>query len=184
MNLTLQGWGIRSNDEASSRRGIWRASPGSWRGSEQVLPRQNSKKSQKEVSAAALLKRLEGKVPNQVSVLGENIMSQFVFLYRGGQRSDSPEQSEKVMQKWVDWMQELAQRGHMKDRGQPLELQGKVVKGKQKVITDGPYAESKDLVGGYTLIEAKDLAQAAELSKGCPIFETDGVVEVRPVMEM
>ena len=111
-------------------------------------------------------------------------MSEYVFLYRGGQRSDSPEQSERVMQKWIAWMKDLAEKGHMKDRGQPLELQGKVVRGKDKLVTDGPYAESKDLVGGYTLIEAKDLSQAAELSKGCPIFEFGGLVEVRPVMKM
>jgi hypothetical protein len=60
-----------------------------------------------------------------------------------------------------------------------------VVKGKQKkTVTDGPYAEAKDLVGGYTLVEAKDLAHAAELSMGCPIFERGGFVEVRPVMKM
>jgi hypothetical protein len=111
-------------------------------------------------------------------------MSEFVFLYRGGERANSPAEGEKVMQKWVAWMTELGQNGHMKDRGQPLEETGKVVRGKQKVVTDGPYTESKDLVGGYTLIEAKDLAQAAELSKGCPIFETGGLVEIRPVMEM
>jgi hypothetical protein len=111
-------------------------------------------------------------------------MSQYLYLYRGGQRADSPEQAEREMQKWVAWMQDLAQKGHLKERGQPLEREGKVVKGKQKIVTDGPYAESKDLVGGYTLIEAKDLSQAAELSKGCPIFETDGLVEVRPVMLM
>lgn len=111
-------------------------------------------------------------------------MSEFVYLYRGGVRSDSPEQSERIMQKWVAWMKELGEKGHLKDRGQPLELTGKVVAGKQKVVTDGPYAESKDLVGGFSLVEAKDLAQAAELSKGCPIFESGGLVEVRPVMNM
>jgi len=52
------------------------------------------------------------------------------------------------------------------------------------VVTDGPYAESKDVIGGYTLIEAKDLAEAVELSKGCPILERDGAVEVRPVMKL
>jgi hypothetical protein len=111
-------------------------------------------------------------------------MSEFVFLYRGGERTQSPEQSEKQMQKWVAWMKELGEKGHIKDRGQPLDPAGKVVRGKQKVVTDGPYPESKDIVGGYTLIEAKDLSHAAELSKGCPIFEFDGLVEVRPVMEM
>jgi len=111
-------------------------------------------------------------------------VSEYVFLYRGGERGASPEQSEQIMQKWVAWMGDLANRGFMKDRGQPLELEGKVVRGKDKVVTDGPYAEAKDLIGGYTLIEAKDLAHAAELSKGCPIFERGGFVEVRPVMKM
>jgi len=112
-------------------------------------------------------------------------VSEFVYLYRGGDGpSDSPEQGEQQMQKWVAWMQQLGEKGHMKDRGQPLERTGKVVRGKDKTITDGPYAETKDLVGGYTLIEAKDLSQAAELSKGCPIFEYGGIVEVRPVMKM
>jgi len=111
-------------------------------------------------------------------------MSEFVYLYRGGERSDSPAQAEKEMQKWVAWMEDLGKQGHLKDRGQPLDREGKVVRGKQKVVTDGPYTESKDLVGGYTLVEAKDLAQAAELSKGCPIFDNGGFVEVRPVMEM
>ena len=113
-------------------------------------------------------------------------MSEFVFLYRGGQRSDSPQQAEQVMQNWVAWMKDLGEKGYIKDRGQPLELTGKVVRtnGKQRVVTDGPYPESKDLVGGYTLIEAKDLGEAAEISKGCPIFESGGLVEVRPVMEM
>jgi hypothetical protein len=111
-------------------------------------------------------------------------MSQFLYIYRGGQRSDSPAEGERVMQKWVAWMEELGKKGNLADRGQPLDPAGKVVRGKDKVVTDGPYAESKDLVGGYTLVEAKDLSQAAELSKGCPIFESGGLVEVRPVMEM
>jgi hypothetical protein len=111
-------------------------------------------------------------------------MSEFVYLYRGGQRPESPAEGEKQMQRWVGWLQDLANNGHIKDRGQPLEHEGKVVRGKQRTVTDGPYPESKDIVGGYTLIEAKDLTQAAELAAGCPIFETDGLVEVRPVMKM
>ncbi|MDP9018066.1 MAG: YciI family protein [Candidatus Eremiobacteraeota bacterium] len=110
-------------------------------------------------------------------------MSEFVYLYRGGGRPSSPAEGEQIMEKWTAWMQELAAKGHIKDRGQPLEGEGKVVRART-AITDGPYAESKDLVGGYTLIEAKDLTQAAELAGGCPIFERGGLVEVRPVMKM
>jgi hypothetical protein len=89
-----------------------------------------------------------------------------------------------MMQKWMAWLKDLGDKGHIKDQGQPLERAGKLVKGKQKTVTDGPFAEAKDVIGGYTLIEARDLNQAVELSKGCPIFEADGAVEVRPVMKM
>jgi hypothetical protein len=88
------------------------------------------------------------------------------------------------MQKWMAWFKELGDKGHVKNIGQPLERTGKLVKGKSKTITDGPFAETKDVIGGYSLIEARDLEQAVELSKECPIFETDGGVEVRPVMKM
>ena len=111
-------------------------------------------------------------------------MSEFLYVYRGGNRADSsPEQMQQVMQKWVAWLQGLAEKGHLKDRGHPLEATGKLVSSRGKNVTDGPYAE-KDLVGGYSLIEARDLAQATELSKGCPILEGDGAVEIRPIMQM
>lgn len=111
-------------------------------------------------------------------------MSEFLYVYRGGQHGpSSPEQMQQVMQKWVTWMQGLAEKGHLKDRGHPLEPDGKLVSGNGKSVTDGPYAE-KDLVGGFSLVEARDLSQAAELSKGCPILERGGSVEVRPIMKM
>ena len=111
-------------------------------------------------------------------------MSEYLYVYRGGQRAQSsPEQMQQVMQKWMAWMQGLAEKGHLKDRGHPLEYDGKLVSGAAKTVTDGPYAE-KDLVGGFSLIEARDLAQATELSKGCPILERGGSVEVRPIMRM
>lgn len=108
-------------------------------------------------------------------------MSEFLYLYRGGEAGRSPERMQQMMQKWMTWLKELADKGHVKDQGQALERSGKLVKGKQKAVTDGPFAEAKDVVGGYTLIEARDLGQAVELSKGCPIFEVDGAVEVRPI---
>src|SRR5882757_6993728 len=92
-------------------------------------------------------------------------MSEFLYIYRGGVRDirkQSPEEMQQVMQKWMTWMQGLAEKGHLKDRGHPLEPQGKLVSGGGKNVTDGPYAE-KDLVGGYSLIEAKDLALAEDV---------------------
>ena len=113
-------------------------------------------------------------------------MSEYLFLYRGGSRPESPSDGEKVMQQWATWLQDLASKGYLKDQGQPLEAEGKVVRGKNGsgAITDGPYPESKDIVGGFTLIEAKDINQASELARGCPILERGGLVEVRPIMKM
>jgi len=108
-------------------------------------------------------------------------MSEFTFLFRGRETSGSPEQRQRHLEKWVAWFKDLGAKGHVKDPGHPLEGTGKVIKGKQKDLNDGPYAEAKDVVGGYMLIEAKDLQHAAELAKGCPILEVGGSVEVRPI---
>jgi len=109
-------------------------------------------------------------------------MSEFVMLFRGDQPLASPDQMQQQMQRWGEWMKELKEKGYFKG-GQPLERGGHVVN-RQKVVTDGPYAEAKDLIGGFMLIEVKDLEQASEVAKGCPIFSTGGFVEVRPVMKM
>jgi hypothetical protein len=95
----------------------------------------------------------------------------------------TPERAQRSMQVWLAWIRELEAKGHLKDPGQPLERAGKVVRGSKKVVTDGPYLEAKDLVLGFIIIEARDLAQAVELSTGCPIVEGGGSVEIRPVMK-
>jgi hypothetical protein len=111
-------------------------------------------------------------------------MSEFTYLFRGRETSASPEDMQKTMEKWVAWFKELGANGHIKDPGHPLEHTGKVVKGKQKTVNDGPYAEAKDVVGGFVVIDAKDIDQAVELSKGCPILEVGGSVEVRPIQKL
>jgi hypothetical protein len=113
-------------------------------------------------------------------------MSEFVYLFRA---SDSvrqaamgtPERAQQAIQSWLAWIRELEAKGHLKHPGQPLDVAGKVVRGKNKIVTDGPYVETKDLVLGFIVVEARDLAQAAELAKGCPMLEGDGSVEIRPV---
>src|SRR5215831_17453433 len=116
-------------------------------------------------------------------------MSQFLYLYRMSSTArqeamGTPERAQQNMQRWMAWMRDLDAKGHLKDRGQPLERAGKVVRGQQKTVSDGPYAEAKDLVGGFTIVEARDIDQAVELSRGCPILEGGGSVEIRPVMKM
>jgi hypothetical protein len=113
-------------------------------------------------------------------------MSEFVFLFRSTETEQreamrTPERAQKSLQTWLAWIRELEAKGHLKDPGQPLEPTGKVVRGKKKMVTDGPYAETKDLLLGFIVIEARDLAHAVELSTGCPIVEGGGSVEIRPV---
>ena len=109
-------------------------------------------------------------------------MSEFTFLFRGNDLAAlSPEQMQKFSQKWFAWRKDIGDKGHIKEDGNPLEQTGRVVKGKDKNVHDGPYAEAKDIVNGYTLIEAEDLSQATEIAKACPILELGGSVEVRPV---
>jgi hypothetical protein len=110
-------------------------------------------------------------------------MSEFVYLFRGpGPSGFSPQQMQAHLQRWREWIKDLTTRGYIKDPGQPLERAGKLVKGR-KAVTDGPYAE-KDVVAGYMLIDARDIEEAAELSENCPMIDTGGTVEVRPVARL
>lgn len=111
-------------------------------------------------------------------------MTEFTFLFRGRPGFTSADEAQKTTQKWVAWFKEMGAAGVIKDPGHPLQATGAVVKGKDKAVNDGPFAEAKDVVGGYSLIAAKDLAHAVELAKGCPILETGGSVEVREVQQI
>jgi hypothetical protein len=114
-------------------------------------------------------------------------MSDFVFLFRASdaesrENMGTPERAQETMQVWLAWIRDLEAKGHLKSRGEPLDRVGKVVK--NKTITDGPYVEGKDMVLGFLIIQARDLEQATELAKGCPMVQGGGSVEVRPVSAM
>ncbi|MGQ0571409.1 MAG: YciI family protein [Armatimonadota bacterium] len=110
-------------------------------------------------------------------------MKDYLYLFRGGNAGTSPEERQKSMQRWGAWIEQLSKAGKSKG-GFPLESGGKVVSGQNKLVTDGPFAESKEGVGGYLIVTANDLTDAVEISKGCPIFAEGGVVEIRPIMPM
>jgi len=110
-------------------------------------------------------------------------MSEFLYLYRGGKRPATPAEAQQEMQRWMTWLKDLGEKGFVKAQGEPLDRTGKLVSGQSKVVTDGPFVE-KDMVGGYTVIQAKDLGHATELAMGCPIFEGGGQVEIRPILKM
>ncbi len=110
-------------------------------------------------------------------------MKEFMYLFRGGMSNPSPEEIQRSMQRWGAWIQDLSKAGKFKS-GLPLERGGKVVAGQHKLVTDGPFSESKEGVGGYLIVAATDMAEAVDIAKGCPIFAEGGVVEVRTILPM
>lgn len=109
-----------------------------------------------------------------------------MFLFRGGHThphnaNDSKEAMDYI-QSWVSWMQSLGQKGILVG-GESLHLTGKQVNGKSKVVTEGPFIVDKEMVGGYLIVNAKDINEAVEISKGCPIFVENGKVEVRQIQK-
>ena len=115
-------------------------------------------------------------------------MAKFMFIFRGGgyagSASPSPTELQEHLAKWNAWTHEMHAAGKLA-LGQPLAYPpaGKTLRGRDRVVTDGPYAESKDLVSGIVVVEVASLDEAAELARGCPIFELDGSVEVRTALE-
>ncbi len=112
-------------------------------------------------------------------------MKDYLLLFRGGLdfSTATPEQLQQAMMKWRSWVEQLTSEGRY-NGGHRLDRSGTVLKGNQKQLTDGPYTESKEIVGGYVSIRAEDKQQAIEIAKGCPIFNYDGIVEIREIAKM
>jgi len=109
-------------------------------------------------------------------------MKDYLFLFRGGLNfaTAAAEELQQAMTKWKTWMDQLTKEGKY-NGGDRLTRNGSVMKGKDRTIIDGPFSEGKEVVGGYISIKASDLSEALEIAKGCPIFNYDGIVEVREV---
>lgn len=115
-------------------------------------------------------------------------MKEYLLLFRGGEAArtreqQSPEAWQKHMAKWMQWMQSLAEQGKF-GGAQPLTADGKVLSGGGNTLTDGPYAEGKEIIGGYLICKVNNYEEATEIAKGCPIFEYDGIVEIREISSM
>lgn len=107
----------------------------------------------------------------------------FMYLLRGGiaESTLSPEQMQTMLQEYRAYIQRLRDGGHF-IAGEPLEEAGRVLSGERgRRVTDGPFTETKEAVGGYFLVRAQDLEEAVELSRDCPIFAHGGELEVRPI---
>lgn len=104
-----------------------------------------------------------------------------LFEHEDAYKDMSPEDYQAEFEAHGKWIQEL---GEHYVSGEPLEHAAKSVRGKDKLVTDGPFVEAKELVSGFYILNASSLDEATELSKGCPILRLGGCVEVREIMKM
>jgi hypothetical protein len=112
-------------------------------------------------------------------------MEKFMFIFHGGMSDNpSPDQMQANMGKWMAWIDKLAKQDQYV-AGEPLLPGGKLLSGAGgKNVTDGPYTEGKEVVGGFFIVNANDINEAVGIAKECPDFELGGTVQVRQVMKM
>ena len=107
-------------------------------------------------------------------------MAKFLFVYRRAGDTMSkmtPQQLEESMKKWGAWIDEGLRKGWMLDPGDGLTDEGRVVR--SQVVMDGPFVEAKEVVGGFSIVQADSIDAAAQLAKGCPGLQSGAQVEVR-----
>jgi hypothetical protein len=115
-------------------------------------------------------------------------MKEFMLLIRteGDHLNNlSPEQQQQHLEKVMAYMGGLMKNGKLKS-AQPLEMEGTIISGGKGKLKDGPYNETKEVIAGYFLIQAKDLEEAKQIAMENPVFE-DGSharIEVRPIKVM
>jgi len=112
-----------------------------------------------------------------------NSTSEYLLLFRGSDwdQNLSPAELQNAMSDFLGWFERLQTEGILK-AGQPLLPDARIVSGKNgRTVADGPFAESKEAIGGYFLIKAESFDDAVTIAQQCPILEHGSAVEVRPV---
>ena len=102
-------------------------------------------------------------------------MAKFVVVYKGGSMAETSEEQEAVMKQWMDWFGTLG--AAVTDFGNPFSFS-------TAVSADGSRGETTTGLGGYSILEAEALDQAATLVKGCPVLSTGGSVEIYEAVAM
>ena len=108
--------------------------------------------------------------------------TEYLLLFRGldWHRGLAPGEIQKIMVDWMAWSDRLVAEGRSKARSS-LSGGGKIVSGKERKVSDGPFAEAKEAVAGYFLLEVSGLDEAVEIARECPTVPFGATVEVRPM---
>jgi len=115
--------------------------------------------------------------------MSKQTTSEYMLLFRGSDwhKGLSPEEIQQVVTQMYAWFDRLTKEGKLK-AGQPLEFEGKIVSQKKgRSVVDGPFAESKEAIAGYFLLQLNSFDEAVEIAKDYPALNYGATVEVRPV---
>jgi len=107
---------------------------------------------------------------------------QFIFLFRGEDWDEGvpPEKLQELMDRFIDWAQGLIDSGKVRG-GQALGRTGAIVN--RRGISDGPFAESKEAIGGYSILAVDTLQEAIEIARTAPFLDFEGSIEIRPILD-
>ena len=111
-------------------------------------------------------------------------MKDFMLIFIGEDYSTmgmTPDQMKDRYGRWFAWNQKMRADGVVKG-GEALHTGAKRMSGNDRIVTDGPFVEGKDLVGGFYIVQAKDFDGALKIAEGYPDYDLNGTVEVREVM--
>lgn len=111
-------------------------------------------------------------------------MSQFILFIRGGDPDElrTPEEIQQSIARYRSWAGALTQQNKLVSAFKLKDDGGRIMSGSNgQIALDGPFAETKETIGGYFVIEAADYAEVTQLAHGCPVFANGGVLEVRQI---
>ncbi len=109
-------------------------------------------------------------------------MSEFMLIFRSVESTEELTKKELMaqIQPWEEWIGGIAAQGKLVSTNKLIDHQGRVLK-PGGVITDGPFVEIKETLGGYLILNAENLEEATTLAHGCPVLSIGGNVEIREI---
>lgn len=113
-------------------------------------------------------------------------MKDFLLIFRADYSrlaTLSDEERQAMTKRYIDWVSGIAANDSLVDRGNRLAPTGKVVSGGD-IVTNGPYTEIKEFIGGYSIVRAGSYEDAVALMKTSPVFELNGKIEIREITPM
>jgi len=111
-------------------------------------------------------------------------MKDYMMIFLGASYEElglSPEQIQERMGKWFAWSEKMNAQG-IEHKGHALMPTGKSISGPEKVVTDGPFLEGKEMIGGYYIVKGKSYDEVMAIAQDFPEFDLGGSVEIREIM--